>query len=308
MKEIIKELYGIEVVTFIKVSDKVYKIKTDKGDFALKYIEQNILETIIEKLLMLKIDFFVYPLKNIYNQYNSSFEEINFIILPWFEEETIIMKDLKLKFFLTSLAQLHNKSFYTIKVNSSFFDETYEFIANKIDAVSKYIDEYMSKIERLDYKSPSQWLFLLNYPVYIANIDKANKHLESFRDKTENKNSVRMALTYNDFDYKHILLKKEKILGVENVELTSPVYDVFYTFISLNEMSVDTKMYYEKYFNSFILDEYEKDWLLSLLYIPHINGLSFDEVSNIKEVTNSLNYIRNCEDIAKLIKKEDEII
>lgn len=306
MKEIIKELYGIEVITFIKVSDKVYKIKSDKGDFALKYIEQNSLDTVVEKLLMLKIDFFVYPLKNIYNQYNSSFEGINFVIFPWLEEDIVVMKDLKLKFFLSSLAQLHNKSFYTIKVNGSFFDETYDFIANKIDTITKYIDEYMSKIERLDYKSPSQWLFLLNYPIYISALDKANKHLESFRDKTENKNSVRMALTYNSFDYKHVILKQEKILGIENVELTSPVYDVFYTFMSLNEMSVDIKMYYEKYFNSFILDEYEKDWLLSLLYIPYINNLSFEEVNNIREVTNSLNYIRNCEDIAKLIKKEEK--
>ena len=103
------------------------------------------------------------------------------------------------------------------------------------------------------------------------------------------------------------MLKEEKILGVENIELTSPVYDVFYTFSSLNEYSVDTKMYYEKYFNKFILDDYEKDWLLSLLYIPKIENLSFNEVNNIKEVKNSLNYIRNSIDISKLIKNEEEI-
>lgn len=305
MKDILLELYNIDVITFIKVSNNVYRIKTNDKDYALKYIEQVNLESIIERLKIIKMDCFVYPLKNKYNQYVSSFEGINFIILPWIEEETILMKDLKLKFFLNSLAELHNRSFYTIKVNESFFDETYNYIADKIDKTTEYIENYMSEIERLDYKSPSQWLFILNYPVYVDALNKANKYLESYRDKCEGKNSVRLAFTYNDFDYKHVVLKEEKILGIENIELAPPIYDVFYTFSSLNEVSMDIKTYYERYFKKFILDEYEKDWLLSLLYIPRIENLSSNEVSNISEVCSSINYIRNSEDVAKIIKERE---
>jgi len=307
MKETILDLYNIDVLTFIKITNKVYRIKTNDKDYALKYIEQTNLESVIEKLKIIKLNTFVYPIKNNYNQYISSFEGINFIILPWVDEENISMKDLKLKFFLDSLAELHNRSFYTIRVNESFFNETYDFIANKIDKVEEYIEEYMRKVERLDYKSPSEWLFILNYPVYIDAINKANKALENFKDKSENKNSIRMAFTYNDFDYKHVILKEEKILGIENIELAPPIYDVFYTFISLDEVSVDTKLYYEKYFKKFILDDYEKEWLLSLLYIPKIENLSSNEVNNIKQVSSSLNYIRNSEEIAKIIKEENII-
>lgn len=306
MKEIIKKLYNIDVLTFIKISDKVYRIKTEKEDYALKYIEQSNLDTIIEKLKVLKVNFFVYPLMNIYNQYMTIYEGISFILLPWIEKENILMKDLKLKFFLNSLADLHNCSFYTMKVNESFFNETYDFIASKIDKTSDYIEEYMYKIERKNYKSPSQWLFILNYPRYTEAIDKANKALENFKEKSLKKDTVRMALTYNNFDYGHVLLKKEKMLGVENIELAPPIYDVFYTFSSLNEINVDTKSYYERYFNKFILDEYEKEWLLSLLYIPIIDNLSLDETKNIDEVINSLNYIKNSENIANLIKKEKD--
>lgn len=307
MKEIIKDLYNIDVLTFIKISDKVYKIKTLDKEYALKYIEQSNLDFIIEKLNIINVNSFVYPLKNSLNEYTSSFEGIYFIVLPWVETDNVMIKDLKLEFFLDFLADLHNKSFYTARVNGSFFDETYDFIASKIDKTNEYIDAYMSKIERLDYKSPSQWLFLLNYPVYIDALDKANKALDNFREKCENKTTVKMALTYNNFNYKHIALKSRKILGIENIELTSPVYDVFYTFSSLNEISVDTKKYYERYFNTFIFDDYEKEWLLSLLYIPRIENLSNNEISNIKEVTSSLNYIRNCEDIAQIIKQKKEI-
>ena len=190
MKEIIKTLYNIEVLTFIKISDKVYKIKTMNSDYALKYIEQNNIDFIIEKLELLNVSFFVYPLKNINNQYVSSFDEFNFIVFPWIEGDNALLKDLKLEFFLDSLAELHNRSFYTVRVNNSFFDETYDFIANKIDKTTEYIESYMSQIERLDYKSPSQWLFLLNYPVYVEALSKANKSLEEFKEKCEKKTLI----------------------------------------------------------------------------------------------------------------------
>ena len=305
MKETLLELYNIDVVTFIKVSNRVYRLKTNEADYALKYIDQVNLESVIEKLKIIKVNSFVYPLKNKYNQYISSFEEVNFIVLPWVEEENISLKDLKLKFFLTTLAELHNKSFYTVKTNESFFNETYDYIADKIDKTEEYLENYMKEIERLDYKSPSQWLFLLNYPAYVDAISKANKALESFKDKSENKTSVRLSFTYNEFDYKHIILKEEKILGIENIEVAPPIYDIFYTFSSLNDISVDTKMYYEKYFKSFILDDYEKEWLLALLYIPRIENLSHNEVNNIKEVCSSLNYIKNSEEIADIIRSKD---
>lgn len=307
MKNIIKELYDIEPTTFIKITDKVYKIKAEKGEYVLKYIEQNNIDNILEKLKIIKIEFFIYPLKNTYGRYTSNFENVNFIVLPWIEEHTSMLKDLKLKFFLNTIAELHNKSFYTAKVNEKFFKETYDFIANKIDTISEYIESYMLKIERLEYKSPSQWLFLLNYPMYIDSINKANKYLESFKEKSENKTSVKLAITYNHFDYNHILLENQKLVGIENVEITSPIYDVFYTFSCLNEINVDTKMYYEEYFNKFILDEYEKDWLISLLFIPKIDNLSSDEPKNIRQVVNSLNYIKNSNDIFSIIKNQKEL-
>lgn len=304
MKETLSELYNLDVVSFIKISNKVYKLKTNDCDYALKYIDKVNLESIIEKLKIIKINSFVFPLKNKYNQYVSNIDEINFMVLPWVDEENILLKDLKLKFFLTALADLHNKSFFTIKTNESFFNETYDYIAAKIDKTEEYIENYMKEIERIDYKSPSQWLFLLNYPIYVDAISKANKALENFKDKSENKTSIRMAFTYNEFDYKHIILKEEKILGVENIEVAPPIYDVFYTFSSLNDINVDTKIYYDKYFKTFILDDYEKEWLLALLYIPRIENLSNNEVNNIEEVCSSLNYIRNSDEIAGIIKSK----
>ena len=121
MKELIKSYYDIDCISFIKLSDKAYRIKSNNKDYVLKYIDTRNIDIIIEKLSILKIDAFLFPLIN------------NFIIYEWLKEEKVSIKDLKLKFFLSELAYLHNKTFYTLKVNETFFKDTYEYIGNKID-------------------------------------------------------------------------------------------------------------------------------------------------------------------------------
>ena len=302
MKSLLSSLYNIKPISFIKLSDKAYRIKTNDNDYVLKYIDNANIDVIIEKLTILKIDSFLFPIANINGDYISKYNNANFIIYEWLKEEKVVLKDLRLKFFLNELANLHNKTFYTLKVNENFFKDTYEYIGNKIDEVELKIENYMDSIEKMDYKSPSKWLFLLNYPLYLDAIDKANKSLEKFKEMSYNKNSIRMAFTYKNFNYHHIFLKEQKIIGLECMELSPPIYDIFYSLSTLEDISVDMKNYYEKYFKSFILDDYEKEWLYALLYIPKIE-ISNDEVVNIVNISSSLNYLRNSNEMVEMIKE-----
>lgn len=301
MKSLLKSLYDIDAISFIKLSDKAYRIKTNENDYILKYIDNKNIDLIIEKLSILNIDWFLLPKININNDYVSSHNGVNFIVYDYLKEEKVTLNDLKLKFFLDKLAQLHNKTFYTLKVNETFFKDTYDYISNKLDETEEIIKNYMNTIEREDYKSPSKWLFLLNYPLYLTAIDKANESLEKFKEFSYTKNSIRMAFTYKNFDYKHIFLKEQKIIGIETMELSPPVYDIFFSLSTLDDISIDMKNYYQKYFKTFVLDDYEKEWLYALLYIPRIT-ISKDETLNIVNIASSLNYLKNSNDIVNMIK------
>lgn len=300
MKTLIKDLYDIDVLSFLKLSDKAYRIKTNDNEYVLKYIHSSNLDIFIEKLNILNIDSFLFPIVNKNGEYISKYNNVSFVIYPWLKEDKVTLKDLKLKFYLNQLAILHNKTFYTIKVNENFFKDTYEYIGEKIDQIQLKIENYMDSIIKKDYKSPSDWLFLLNYPLYVDAISKANKSLENFKEMSYTKNTIRMAFTYNSFDYKHIFLKEEKITGIENMELSPPIYDIFYSLSTLDDINVDMKNYYEKYFKTFILDDYEKEWLFSLLYIPKID-ISNNEINNIVNISSSLNYIRNSNEIISIL-------
>jgi len=60
----------------------------------------------------------------------------------------------------------------------------------------------------------------------------------------------------------------------------------------------------EKVFIDLGSKKFHADQMFSWLYEKDID--SYDEVTNIKEVVNSLNYIKNSEEIAKIIKTKKE--
>ena len=64
MKSLLSSLYDINPISFIKLTDKSYRIKTNDKDYLLKYIENINIDIIIEKLKILQIDTFLFPITN----------------------------------------------------------------------------------------------------------------------------------------------------------------------------------------------------------------------------------------------------
>ena len=99
MKILLKNLYNIEPISFIKLSDKAYRIKTQDNDYVLKYVDNGNIDIIIEKLKILNIETFLFPIINNHGDYLSNYNNSNFLIYEWLKEEKVILKDLKLKFY-----------------------------------------------------------------------------------------------------------------------------------------------------------------------------------------------------------------
>jgi hypothetical protein len=309
MKEYLKKMYGIELNAMIKVAPKVYKIKTTQGDYILKYIDNIEIDNIYSRLSMLKISTFSIPKKNIYGQYVTSYENRYFELDDYYEDETIVAKDIRIRFYLTSLANLHNQSFFSLKVNHGFFDESYDFIEGMIKQVSDELETTLQHIERLDYKSPSQWLLLLNNQLFYKAINQAKSYLNSFKEKTKDKTMLRVALNYLNFDYSHIIVKQSKIISTHKMIIGPPVYDLKHLFDKSFQGSIDIGSFLSEYLNKFHLNEYEKDWLLALLMIPILDFKGDNEVEKIVNITNTVHHLKNAEEIAELLteaKKQDD--
>jgi len=309
MKQTINDLYNINPEIIIKISEKVFRIKANGQDYILKYLDDNNnLETAYSRLKILNIDSFVIPLINNYEQYISAYNDKYFELALYYPDEMIKAKDMRLKFFLEEIATLHNKSQYYMRVNDGFFEETYDYIYELLDNAKKELDEYLFSIEALDYKSPSQWLLLMNNQMFYKAIDDAKSHMDKFRDLTKELSQLRVALVYQNFDYSHILLKSNKIIGTQKISIAPPIYDIKYLFDYSFIGAIDLTGFIKNYLSSFSLLEYEKEWLLGLLFIPSFNFKALEgykEVEAIVAITRSIQHFRNAFELSKLLTEDE---
>ena len=69
MIEYLEKLYNIEIETFIKYTNKTYKIVSTNGEYILKYVDDAKQENIFSRLYMLNDQIFLIPIKSINNRF-----------------------------------------------------------------------------------------------------------------------------------------------------------------------------------------------------------------------------------------------
>ena len=309
MKQLIYDFYDLEIDVIIKLSNDVYKLKTKQGEYVLKYLEitENI-DALYSRLFLLNISSFAIPLVNKNGDYLTSYNNRYFQISLFYNDETISAKDLRLKFYLNELALLHNKSQYYMRVNEGFFEETYDYINDVLDKAKKDLDEVLFSIEALDYKSPSNWLLLMNNQLFYKAIDEAKTHLDKFQELSKDIKQLRVSLIYQNFDYSHIILKSNKIIGTNKISIAPPIYDIKYLFDYSFIGSIDLTGFLKNYLDKFKLLEYEKEWLLGLLFIPSFNFKALEgykELDAIVAITRSIQHFRNAFELSKLLTQDE---
>ena len=162
MRDTLKQLYNIEPLALIKCSDKVYQIKCENESYCLKYINHHDDGKVCEKLKALHIDYFAMPIQTQQRTITPTFKNKVIRLTPWIQEEYLEAKDIKLKYYLSRIGEVHQKTVFTSNVSISFYKETAAHIEELQTQALHILDKMMEDIERLDYKSPSQWYYTLN--------------------------------------------------------------------------------------------------------------------------------------------------
>ena len=182
MNDFIKNYYSIDVVGIIKITEKVFRIKS-KGNkyYSLKFINDDY-ENIFSNLSLIELTSFVIPYLNKYGTYISNFNNKNCYLLDWYNDETILVKEMRMKFFIEEIIKLHNKSLYNININKGHFEDIFLDLEKSIIEEEKDLEYYLEKIEKKEYKSPSEWLFLLNNNRFKYALDKSKGYLRNFKE------------------------------------------------------------------------------------------------------------------------------
>lgn len=291
MKQAILDSYGIDAIGFIKVSNRVYKVKTKETFYALKIVQSQEIEVSYEHVRTLHLQCFVDVIKNKNRTVLTKYEDCYFYLMPWLENDQVVMKEIKLKYYFECLAYIHNNSFFNYSVSHNYFDQQIEDITKIINEREQYYLSIMANYEAMQQRTPSGWIFVLNYYRIGEALQKAKNYLEKYTEYIQDKDTIRLSMVYNNFNYQHILMGERQLIAIDKVDIDICIYDIYNMYQKVPELLFDLDGISMYYLSKVKLLPEEKLLLSCLLCIVPYIELEKDEIRNIVKISRLLYYL-----------------
>jgi hypothetical protein len=298
MKNELESLYNISINSIIKISDKSYKITTSRADYILKEHKDTSLESIFARLRILNLDFFVLPISSNEEHYIVDILDKYYALYPFYEDEEEIAKELRLSFYIKAIANLHNESSYPLSVNDGFFEESISYLDNKISEVKQQILTRIERVEIENYHSPSDWFFLINYPILFDSLKEADRYVTLLEEEWKNSTNIHLSLTFQNFSYDHILLKNRKLISLDKISLAPSIYDLIELYNKAFDYKLDISYLIDEYLKIHSSEVYEQNWLLAFLFIPCIERKDND-IEDIESLNKTLSLLKISQEIVE---------
>ncbi|MCD7807910.1 MAG: hypothetical protein LUH02_01100, partial [Erysipelotrichaceae bacterium] len=253
------------------------------------------LEKIFYDIKNIQINVFVKVLLNTRQQYLTPYHQQYLYLMPFLENNDYIANDIKIRKYFELISYLHNHSFYNLKVNEHYFQQLHDQLLKNIQARLNYYQQLMLQYEKMTFRSPTQWYFVMNYYHIYQALEKSHSYFLQFMELTKGYSSIRVCYNYLNFDFAHIIAEYPCLIAMDHICLQIPVFDLYHVFQNENFTLLNTNMLLNHYFCDMTLGDDEKLLLKCLLNIvPRIEFKS-DEVDNIYLLTQLLNYIDEVE-------------
>lgn len=297
MKKELEEKYDIEIISLIQINEKVFKIITPREEYILKEQHSISIESVFARLRILNIEEFVLPLKDNNEHYVTELEDKYYSLFPYFEDEEELAKDIRLNFYIKTIASLHDSSSYPLKVNDGFFEESISFLDLQVSKAKQEILTRIERVEKENYHSPSDWYFLMNYPILYNSLKEADKYITLLEDEWNESKNIHLSLTYQNFAYDHILIKNRKIISLEKMSLAPSIYDLVFLFYKSIDLKIDLSYLIDQYLEIHKLESYEQNWLLAFLFIPQLERKD-NELDDITSLYRTLTLLKTANEIS----------
>lgn len=291
MKQILFDYYGINIVGIIKMSSSVYKVKTEDCLYVVKVIETKNVDKIYEYIEVLHLKCFVEICMNKNNERVTPYHNKYLYLMPYIDNSQGILKEIKVKFYFETLAYLHLNSFYYTKINQDYFDTLNQDILDIIHEREIYYEQMIQNYESIVYRSPSQWMLMMNYYRIYDSLCHARQYLSQYLEQTKSFHQIRVCLTYKHFDYNHISLKERLLLSLDNMSIDLPIYDLFDMYQRIPDILFDLDCFSQYYFQKVDLKDEEKLLLCCLMSVVPVIYYSDDEIENIIKLSRLLYYL-----------------
>ena len=291
MKDVLYQYYGMTMIGSIKITSRVFKIKTSKDQYIVKITKKKDIEKNYEMIEAFHLKCFIQIIKNKYHHILTPYQNEYLYLMPCVENNHGLLQEMKIKFYFETLAYLHSQSFYYTKINQDYFEKLYQDILSIIRERELFYEKMIEKCETVYYRSPSEWMFIMNYYRIHESLQYAKDYLKQYIEKTKNYSQIRVCLNYKHFDYDHISLKEKIFISLDSICIDLPIYDLFDMYQKIPDILFDLDCFSQYYFQKVDLLEDEKLLLCCLMSITPIIYFEKDEIENIIKLSRLLYYL-----------------
>lgn len=291
MKDVILKNYDFHVIGEIKLSSHVFKLKCHEGYFVVKITSQKSLQNMYDLVETLNLSCFVHIIPNLHHEYLTIYQHQYLYLMPFIESGSQHLKEMKIQFYFETLAYLHEHSFYDMKVNLQYFHTLEKDVLKVINERFQYYEKMIESYENEVYRSPSQWMLVMNYYRIYDALALAKQYLSQYMNCIQECHSIRICLTYKNFDYQHISLKHKCLISLDYMEMDLPIYDIFDMYQKIPDILFDLDCLSQSYLKKFELRKEEKLLLCCLMNIVPIIQFEHDEIDNIIKLSRLLYYL-----------------
>ena len=291
MKDVILKNYDLHVIGEIKLSSHVFKLKCHEGYFVVKITSQKSLQNMYDLVETLNLSCFVHIIPNLHHEYLTIYQHQYLYLMPFIESGSQHLKEMKIQFYFETLAYLHEHSFYDMKVNQQYFHTLEKDVLKVINERFQYYEKMIESYENEVYRSPSQWMLVMNYYRIYDALALAKQYLSQYMNCIQECHSIRICLTYKNFDYQHISLKHKCLISLDYMEMDLPIYDIFDMYQKIPDILFDLDCLSQSYLKKFELRKEEKLLLCCLMNIVPLIQFEHDEIDNIIKLSRLLYYL-----------------
>ncbi len=241
-------------VLIVDVGDRelVVKKKKDNLDNLFKYLKARSFDN-FSKIICGTNNYYFY-------------EYINNIDIP---REQKAMDIIKLD------AILHSKTTFFKDVNEDYYKEIYEDIIDNIEYLRNYYSDMAEVIEREEFMSPSQYLFIRNISKIFMCLEYAKYSIDEWFKVIDEKKSIRIVNIHNNLSLDHYLVNnKSYFISWDKSKFDMPIYDLL-VFYKKYYFDLDFCDLFNNYELLYPLLLEEKRLFFSLISMP--DKINFDE-------------------------------
>ncbi len=125
------------------------------------------------------------------------------------------------------LSVLHNKTTFYKDIDDAYCKEIYEDFIDQIEYLNNYYNDWANIIEKEEYMSPSNYLFIRNISKIFQALNYCKININKWYDLIKNKKRIRIVNIHNNLSLEHYLFAdKPYFISWRLSKKDMPIYDI----------------------------------------------------------------------------------